>query len=200
MELFLKLFSHISGLCSFSTPNFTSVCVWRIFSRLCLCLQERDVLFFFPLFLHCWFIYEFGDLWLWSKACRRGGKRGKRGQNAACRPVRAHCSPHWDYHQNSKHQNTPRRREVKLAPLATSAWEMSNCHIYCVIPGAATVEISQFCRISVFLLHNVLSALKARVSEELVNSDSLLQWVSLLFVRLSTLKSCTSYSDAQGLR
>lgn len=80
-------------------------------SRLCLCLvgARRVLLPSLPLLL----IY----LWIWGSVALKWSletkwKRGKQGQNAACRPVRVLRSPPWDYHHNNTNQNTRRRSEA----------------------------------------------------------------------------------------
>lgn len=98
--------------------------MWGSCSCLWLCLSGRDVQLFFkfflfsPLYPSCSFIYEFGDLLLWSEAWRRSGKGGKWGQNAAYRSVRAYYNPLWDYYHNNNNLNARRKYVLGLLSLS----------------------------------------------------------------------------------
>lgn len=119
-------------------------------ASVCVCNREMCS---FSLFLFCWFIYEFGDLLLWSEAWRRSGRGGKRGQNAAYRPVRAHCSPPWEDYHNNNNLNTQRKCDFKLPLLPHSAGDESMSYLL-HLSGVKTVEIflnvPQFHYVSIF--------------------------------------------------
>lgn len=88
---------------------------------------------FFPSFfsLYCWFIYEFGNLMLWSEVWRRSGKGSKWGQNAAYWSDRAHCTSPWGYYDNNNNLNTQRKWKTKL--LYCTAGLNINHHIPCFL-------------------------------------------------------------------